>query len=285
MNFDINTQRAQLSFHLATRFADETRLMLMYYKPEQQVELCTHLIEMADMMEANPNDERVFKTYMEKEDLLASRYGKAFKAFYDTDYGKYFDDDILIKTGLVEPEGYKELAPEQRNLSEQEQKDFWLITSGLVRKIRREIYLLKEPEFGAYKSPAVQPKADTEEDKPGKQGTRAQLLLSFYYLLKAGFGIEHRSTNYTSTIVHFLHYVMQVDFTTMQKSDLYKKYLRMPNYKQSEIRLIEDLKFIRSKFEPIEEFAPAIKLIDAEIDRAHKELPAQLRRQYRKNEG
>lgn len=277
---DIETLRRQAPYHLAKALADETRLMLMHYQTEQQIELCTHLIEVADIMEAEPDNAKSWNTCMVKEDILACRYGKAFKAFYDVDYSKYFDDDALAKTGLIEPEFYQLLPTEQQTLTLQEQKDFWLIASGFIRRIRREIYLCKEPEFGNYEGQKI----EEEENKPGKQGTRAQLLLTFYYLLKAGFGIQHRSTNYTSTIVHFLHYVMQVDFTTMQKSDLYKKYLRMPNYKQSEARLMEDLRFVRSKLTPIEEFAPAIKLIDAEIERAYKELPAQLRRQLRKSD-
>jgi hypothetical protein len=116
-------------------------------------------------------------------------------------------------------------------------------------------------------------------DEPDKDMTKARQLLAIYYFLKASLGIEGRDGSSTSGIARFIHLLTGTKFTTVQNSDIYKKYLQMPNYKKDS-QLITDLKFIRPYFVDLA-LDSAVKMIDEEIKRAIKEMPFAERKKYR----
>ena len=116
-------------------------------------------------------------------------------------------------------------------------------------------------------------------DEPDKGMTKARQLLAIYYFLKASLGIEGRDSSSISGIARFIHLLTGTKFTTVQNSDIYKKYLQMPNYKKDN-QLITDLKFIRPYFVDLG-LDSAVKMIDEEINRAINELPFGERKKYK----
>jgi hypothetical protein len=129
------------------------------------------------------------------------------------------------------------------------------------------LYLQRDPEFEPQerKSESI-----SEADEHDTEITKSRQLLAVYYLLKAGFNLEHRVSGNVSQIAKFVHLMTGTKFTTIQNSDIYKKYLKMPNYKKDR-ELIKDLKYVRSYFSELA-LHNVVQLIDEEINKAKSEL-------------
>ena len=171
-------------------------------------------------------------------------------------------------------EEYNSLKGDEGQLSE---KDIDGLVNTMKRRLHGEIYYLyleREPQFETKEKELK----GTKQEEADKDITEARQLLAIYFLLKAGFGIEHRGTNSVSEITRFAHLMTGTKFTTLQKSNIYKKYQLIPNYNK-EVYLIKDLRFIRTYFEELN-IQKAVDLIDKEIETSIKELPLSKRKQY-----
>lgn len=166
------------------------------------------------------------------------------------------------------------------------------VCSNVLQTERQLLLLEQEPSFNV-KELVFTVKKDTEQDTnlpfnvnednvKDKELTKSRQLLAVHFLLQSGFGIEPRSSVSVSAITRFAHLLMGVPFTTLQKSDIYKKYRLMPNLKKGK-ELINDLRFIRSYFAELNIVA-ALKLIDDEINREINELPHHTKRQFLQQE-
>ena len=165
------------------------------------------------------------------------------------------------------------MSDEERALSEANIKELVNTMKRRLHGIVYYLYLEREPQFEIKEKELSGTKEEID-----KEITEARQLLTIYYLLKAGFDIEHRGTNFISETTRFAHLMTGTKFTTLQKSNIYTKYKLIPNYNKEEY-LIKDLRFIRPYFEALH-IQKALNLIDKEIETSIKELPLSRRKQY-----
>jgi hypothetical protein len=187
---------------------------------------------------------------------------------------KFFDfDNVLSETDYYTSKEFNSLSDEERALSEDNIKELVNTMKRRLHGIVYYLYLEREPQFEIKEKDLIGTKEEAD-----KNITEARQLLTIYYLLKAGFDIEHRGTNSVSEVTRFVHLMTGTKFTTLQKSSIYKKYQLIPNYNKEEY-LIKDLRFIRPYFEAFN-IQKALDLIDKEIETSIKELPLSRRKQY-----
>jgi hypothetical protein len=149
------------------------------------------------------------------------------------------------------------------------------ICADYLAKAKRFLYLNDvSTEIPAVTLDAV----DTVTDEPDTNITKARQILAMYYLLNGVFKLEDKNEVNTSGIARFIHLLTGTKYTSIQNSEIYKKYQRMPNYKKG-THLITDLKFIRPFFEELN-LEEVVKLINAEIAREMKELSLIERRKF-----
>ncbi len=260
--------------HLTQYLSKKIDAILNHYDIEQKIELAEHLLlTFDDLLEYfKTREEQVYKKYAGRENALLKKYGKKFKPFSELSLYKFFYfDSVLSETDYYTSKEFNSLSAEERALSEN-------IVQELVNTMKRQLhgmvyylYLEREPEFEIKELSGIKEEAD-------KDTTEARQLLAIYYLLKAGFDIEHRGTNTVSEVTRFAHLMTGTKFTTLQKSNIYTKYKLIPNYNKEEY-LIKDLRFIRPYFEALH-IQKALDLIDKEIETSIKELPLSRRKQY-----
>lgn len=92
--------------------------------------------------------------------------------------------------------------------------------------------------------------------------THAQQVLFAYYLFKLA-GIESRLNANISACAKILHGITGIPYTSMNNSDLYKKF-RNPFDHGTQKKVIQDLQLIRSYFEELED-ERVLALIDKDI--------------------
>jgi hypothetical protein len=266
---------------LVQRFASDYQDALKHYDLPQRLELTEHLQFTVDLifLYAKTDNADIYHYYLELEDELLTKYRKAYKPYFVKQFFTYFwFDTVLLDKGIYTEEEYNRLTLEQRRLTVEEIVDFVNRCRDILHYGRAIIYLQMEPEGAIQKAETIV----LPQEEPDKEATKARQLLAIYYLLKAGFDIEHRSTHPVSDVVRLAHLLTGTKLTNMQNSDIYKKYSLMPNYKKDE-QLIADLRFIRPYFEQLH-IEKGVKLIDEEIQRAIRELPVGVRKKYRKDE-
>lgn len=265
---------------LAQRFIrDYEEVIKQYYLP-QQLELTDHLLNVLDLMEQyiDTSDGEVWQQYRQKEDALLKKYGKTLKPYADKYFYKYFDFDlVLAEKEIYSTEEFNRLTSDEQGLTLSERHLFTRVCRNVLYNSRAFLQLRMEPE----NTSSVLNLAG--QDEPDKEATKARQLLTIYYLLKAGFNIEHRGSHTISEVVRLAHLLTGAKLTSLQNSDIYKKYSLMPNYKKGE-HLIADLKFIRPYFEALH-IEKAVELIDEEIQRAIQDLPSEVRKKYKNKTG
>jgi hypothetical protein len=264
--------------YLSLVIGKEITEILNQYENEQKIELAEHLIQTFDDLSAyfKTREESVYRRYADRETQLLKKYGKDFKAFSEKSFYKLFDfDTILLEKDYYTSKEFNSLKTNEGDLTEEAVMEF---VNLMKRRLHGEIYYLyleREPQFET-KEKGV---GSSIQDETDKDITEARQLLAIYFLLKAGFDIEHRGSNSVSEITRFAHLMTGTKFTTLQKSNIYKKYQLIPNYNKAEY-LIKDLRFIRTYFVELH-IQKAIDLIDKEIEMSINELPISKRKQYR----
>ncbi len=253
---------------LTQRFLKDYEDTVKHFKLPQQIELTEHLLEMLGIMSeyAQKEDAKVYDNYVKLENALLSKYGKAFKPFKETQFRSYFYfQEVLVTKAVYTSEQYNNLGDEQKLSLPETEKFIHLSKNGLHFRLD-SLYLQRDPEF----EPQEREQEAIGEAEQDNEITKARQLLAIYYLLKAGFNLEHRVSGNVSQIAKFVHLMTGTKFTTIQNSDIYKKYLKMPNYKKDK-ELIKDLKYVRSYFSELA-LHNVVQLIDTEIEKAKKEI-------------
>jgi hypothetical protein len=273
-------QRFKVVPLLAQNFIRDYDDAVKQYELPQQLELTDHLLAVMDLMEqyTETTDDAIWKQYSEKEDALLKKYGKTLKPYAAKYFYKYFSFDIVLaEKEIYSGEEFNRLTSDEQGLTLNERLSFIRWCHNSLYNARTFLYLQMEPENAEVPTDLSGGQAD-----PDREATKARQLLAIYYLLKAGWGIEQRDSHSVSALTRFAHLMTGTKITNIQNSDIYKKYSKMPNFKNGE-HLIADLKFIRPYFEELH-IEKAVQLIDEEIRRAVKELPAIVRKKYRDND-
>ncbi len=255
---------------LAQRFLKDYEDTVKEFKLPQQIELTEHLLEILEAIReySLKQDAKVYDNYVKHEKALLKKYGKAFKSYKEKQFHSYFDFHLVLsEKGIISAEQFNSMgsAEEQRLSQEEVEKFINLSKNGLHFRLDF-LYLQRDPEF----EPQARESETIDEAEQDTEITKARQLLAIYYLLKAGFNLEHRVSGNVSQIAKFVHLMTGTKFTTIQNSDIYKKYLKMPNYKKDK-ELIKDLKYVRFYFSELALYN-VVKLIDEEIQKAKKEV-------------
>lgn len=291
-----SSTRKRQDYALAQKFVREADAVIDAFPSARQVELTEHLLSTLDFIEqyAEAGDNEVYKKYAASEDALLKRYGRLLKDYSAKGFHHYFDfHTVLVEKGAISSEEYNSLSSlEEQKLRPDEIRGFLQMSRNALNVKRRWLLLDRAPEdpqirsleekgieasllsspnesSGKAEKDAGEQEAE-ESEQSDKIITQARQLLSIYYFLKS-FGIEARDTASVSAVAQFIHLLTRTTYTSLQNSEIYKKYRQMPNYKK-DAQLLEDLKFIRPYFERLQ-IEEAIKLIDEETARATRELP------------
>jgi len=251
--------------HLAQFCLKQVEDVLATYKGVQRVEIAEHLLQtFTNIAEFYmTSNENVYNTFIQREEALLKRYGKAFKPLVSKNFYKLFDFQlVLTETEYYTSEEFNALEDQVNQLIPQDIQDW---TNSIKFYLRRELqamYLDQEPEF----------EISTDEELSGatkfadKEMTEARRVLAVYFLLKAGFNVEYRSTNSAHSsvaITRLIHLLHGKPFTTAQNSSLYAKYKKMPEYNSGTV-LVKDLRYIRQYFEALD-MKNILELIDEQI--------------------
>lgn len=263
--------------YLSKVIADDVLEIVEHYQNEQRIEISEHLIKTFDeVLEYHKNNGslEIYRRYAHRENELLKKYGKAFKPYVAKKFYKLFDTEtLLLERDYYTSEEFNKLEEDEKKLTIDE---ITAIINNIQRIPHNELYffyLEREPQFETKEKESL-----SEKDEADKDITEARQLLAIYFLLKAGFDIEHRGSNSISETTRFAHLMTGTKFTTLQKSSIYKKYQAIPNYNKEEY-LIKDLRFIRPYFEALY-IQKALDLIDKEIETSIKELPLARRKHY-----
>lgn len=269
----LDVNREEIPQFLAKRFWSDYLDVLKHYGNAEKIEITEHLITIFQLASAfiktgNDKFEELIELY---EDDLLTKYRSRLVAYFKKGFAKYALFDVALPKG--EPETS---IPAGHLLSDEDKENFLRSSLDALFEARKLLYLSDRGD--------VQPVITIKEtkimpDQPDKEMTRARQLLAIHYFLKASLGIEARDNNTASGVARFIHLITGTKFTSVQNSDIYKKYLRMPNYKTDK-KLIEDLKYIRPYFVDLG-LQSAIAMIDEEMRLAINELPLAERKKYK----
>jgi hypothetical protein len=267
------TPRHQMVALLAQKFASEYKEVMQHYQPEQQLELTEHLLLILSFLKhcVSGNESETYPELVAKENLLLTKYGKLLEPYKNAHFEKYFDTDIVLtEKDIITTEEFNRLPSTEQGLSFNETLDFVKICSNVLYKEREFLILRKAPSLNVKDDTVKELLTVKQEADNSKEFTKARQLLTLHYLLSSGFGIEPRGNTSVSSLARFAHLITGTSFTSLQNSELYKKYRLMPNYKKG-LELISDLQFIRTYFADLG-LTEAVNQIDAEIRREKIEM-------------
>ena len=272
--------RLQIFNRLIMKFDADYDQMIRSYSHAQKIEITEHLLRAVGYINdyVQSKDAGDWGKYADAETELLKKYRSELQPYADAQLYKYFDfRRVLGAKGIIPLETLNAMkSAQEQSLSDEEIELFIDDTKRSLSTALYFLYLSDTKETGV---PVTLNDHVTVTGEPDKDITKARQLLAIYYLLKAALGIEGRDNNSVSGIARLVHLLTGTKFTTIQNSEIYKKYLQMPNYK-SDSKLIQDLKYIRSYFMDIG-LESALTMIDEEIRRAVRELPFSERQQYK----
>ncbi|WP_127125062.1 hypothetical protein [Pseudoflavitalea rhizosphaerae] len=252
--------RLQVVPILAQKFMRDMEEVIEPFNLSAKVRIIEHLMQMVQGFSANPSDELITEKWQANEEVLIKEFGKTFMPFVNKHFHEYFyRDSVILHKDVYPIEEYNQLKPADTVLSESEYQSLLQMCGNLLFNAKRFLYLSMEPAPTVVPNQASLP-AETETEEADKVFTKARQLLAVYILLKAGFNVEHRDGQSVADVARLAHLLTGTKFTTIQNSDIYKKYRLMPEYKQG-AALLNDLTFIRPFFEAIQ-LESACGLID-----------------------
>ncbi len=272
-------QRLALLKKLMVQFQADFKGMLQHYEAEQRIELTEHLIAITNCVQEYQwaGDLKHLEKFGEFDDALLKKYRSKLKQFESVDFPAYLMDfpKIISRKEIATYADAAACFPGQSGIGMQEVMLYLSICADYLAKAKRFLYLNDvSTEIPVVALEAV----ETFSGEPDSTITKARQILAMYYLLNGVFKLEDKNEASTAAIARFIHLLTGTKYTSIQNSEIYKKYQRMPNYKKG-THLIADLKFILPFFEGpnLEE---VVKLINAEIAREMKELPLIERRKF-----
>ncbi len=271
---EANNQPATISkqvvHKLTARFSKEYQETMAQYPADTQAELTEHLKglleQLAEYAEQNM-DSCVYEAVIEGEKSLLKKYGNRLAAYWQKKFTQYFDfGHVLAEKEVFTVEQYNSLEEAEQSLQPTEASAFAKNCIRLLEVSLPYIMLQTTPEKSAGLT-----ETNTDDTKPetGHEFTRARQLLAIHYLLQGGFGLGPHSGPDTSSLARLAHLLTGTPYTSLQNSEIYKKYRHMPNFKKGP-GLIADLLYIRSYFAELG-LDGVVKQIDIEIAREQKE--------------
>lgn len=262
---------------LVKMFLDNYKNVMKHYNNAERIEITEHLLEVLELLKnyQKTKDDNLYKEWQKKEDVLLKKYRDKLRPYKAKFFHSYFEFETIILTKeLYTAEEYNSLPEEEQGLSEREIKNYLnQIGNGLRAEL--DSYYMEPTSTGEKKTP----EKELLGDQPDKDITRSRQLLAIYYMLKAGFNIEHRKNSNVSDVAKLIHLMTGTKFTTLNSSEIYKKYKDIPAHKKG-AQLIKDLKFIKPYFESLD-IKEAVRMIDEDINRALQDVPLTERKKYR----
>jgi hypothetical protein len=204
------------------------------------------------------------------EAALLKKYGKHLAPYWNMNFPGYFKlDTLLLDRKVFGAEAYNALTADGKAMQSNEAACFAKICLKRLEITHTKLLLKAEPadmnglsEVETVAGTAAAPLAD-------KAFTKARQLLAIHFLLSVGFGVTPRSGADVSSIARLCHLLTGTPYTSLQNSEIYKKYLRLPNIKKG-LPYLTDLQYIRGYF--IELNLPKlVEAIDQEIKGEQKE--------------
>ncbi len=243
----LKPNREEFAHLLAKKFWNDYLEVLTRYNHAEKIEITEHLMLIFQLASGyiKTGNEKFAELIESYEDDLLTKYRSRLVAYFSKGFIKYLlFDNVISEMNLVTKEEFDAMTPGEQEFKEEDKEEFLLMSQNALSHARKLLYLHDKGD--------VLPTFTIEEttitaDEPDKGMTKARQLLAIYYFLKASLGIEGRDSSSISGIARFIHLLTGTKFTTIQNSDIYKKYLQMPNYKKDN-QLITDLKFIRPYF-------------------------------------
>jgi hypothetical protein len=262
--------RKQVVHKLTTRFSKEYQETMAQYSTDMQAELTEHLKglleQLAEYVEQNM-DSSVYTAVNEGEKKLLKKYGNCLAAYWKKKFTQYFDfGHVLAEKEVFTVEQYNSLEEGEQSLQRAEALAFAKNCIRLLEVSLPYIMLQTAPDND---TEAVKADAGDVQPETGNEFTRARQLLAIHYLLEGGFGLGPHSGPDISSLARLAHLLTGTPYTSLQKSEIYKKYRHMPNFKKGP-GLIADLLYIRSYFAELG-LDSVVKQIDFEIIREQKE--------------
>jgi hypothetical protein len=264
--------RKAMVHQLIRQFSNEHQALLEQYTPAIQVELTENLkVLMENLLlyaqagEANRN--AIHATALAAEKALLKKYGKLLQPYWSKKFmGYFFFDTVLTEKEVLTAGEYNALPGDEQPLNAGEATAF---AKHCIRLLENElpiIMLQVEP----YSINGLEGGSKEAEPATGNGFTRSRQLLAIHFLLSVGFGLEAGSGMDISNLARLAHLLTGTPFTSLQNSEIYKKYRRLPNIKNG-LPYISDLQFIRGYFNELG-LQHIIEAIDQEINREKKEM-------------
>jgi hypothetical protein len=265
--------RRELVNKLAMCFSAEYRECMEHYTPVVQAELTASLKTVFDNLllfaGAAEEGERnaAHAAAVEVQNELLKKYGKALRPYWSKKFMGYFHfDTVLTDKEILTTEEYNALPGERQCLSATEAST---LAWHCIRLLDNELPLIMleiEPEGVA----GLEGNPGNEDAGNGSGFTRSRQLLAIHFLLSAGFGIEPHTGNDMSSLARLAHLLTGTPYTSLQNSEIYKKYRRLPNIKTG-LPYITDLQYIRGFFNELG-LQKVIEAIDTETSREQREM-------------
>ncbi len=237
----------------------EIKQVLANYQTERKLELIAHLTALFDELQQyyETKDPVQLQQFINRDMELLKTYRSAFTPYEEKRFFGLFDTDkVLLFKGYYTTEEFNVLPKEVTALKQQEVSAFCNAMGDV----------LSDLEYKTYKEDPTDTKMNSTEEKEESDTTEMQQLLAVHYLLKAGFGIEARGSNSVSQFTQLAHLLLGKKFTTLQNSNIYKKYKKLPNF-DNPTQLIKDLKHILRSFEAMD-LKSVVDLINKDLHEA-----------------
>ena len=274
MNSNDTIPRRHFAPLLAQKFTVQYNELMPHYEFSQRLELTEHLLAALEYYKQtiDGDEQAAYDALNAAEDTLLTKYGSLLKPYRDKQFYLYFDPVLALpEKAIISTEQFNSQPNGEQGLSPQEILQFVQLASNALYNAKQYLQLEQEPSAALMDTQTT--RTDTTPGQEDAAFTRARQLLALHYLLSSGFGIEPRSTVQVSSLARFAHLMTGTAFTTLQNSEIYKKYRMMPNYKKGQ-ELLSDLLFIRPYFAELG-LTEAVKQIDAEVEREKRETRQQ----------
>jgi hypothetical protein len=262
--------RKQVVHKLTTRFSKEYQEIMAQYPTDVQSELTEHLKTLMEQLVEYVDrdmDSSVYTAVNEGEKSLLKKYGNRLAAYWNKKFIQYFDfGHVLAEKEVFTVEQYNSLEEAEQSLQPAEALAF---AKNCIRLLEVSLPYIMLQTATESLTEAVEADADDTKPETGHEFTRARQLLAIHYLLEGGFGLGPHSGPDISSLARLAHLLTGTPYTSLQNSEIYKKYRHMPNFKKGP-GLIADLLYIRSYFAELG-LDGVVKQIDIEIAREQKE--------------
>jgi hypothetical protein len=260
--------RRQVVNKLTMRFNKDYTETMEGCPPDLREELTGHLTGLMERLAIYAGgDMSVYAAVAEGEKALLKKHGNRLAAYWEKKFILYFDFDIVLAEKEVFTTGEFNAVPEGgQSLLPAEALAF---AGNCIRLLDVSLpYIMLQSPPG--QTPGGEGAGEmTGQPQTGQEFTKARQLLAIHYLLMGGFGLGPQNGPDVSALARLAHLLTGTPYTSLQNSEIYKKYRHMPNFKKGP-GLVADLLYIRSYFAALGLDA-VVKQIDSEVQREQKE--------------